>query len=204
MCGRGTERSRAGHDAVSDRFLREKIGHLKFGDLVFSQFEALVLWLVGGLPGVPGFALRTLACKVLFKQLRGFAWIQPGVTFVQTNRISVGAHFGVNTGTYINGLGGITMGDYVLIGSNVTISAGLHEIDGTLPPVFARPGNPKAIIIEDDVWIGAGAVIMPGITLRRGTVVGANSVVTKDTEEYSVVAGVPAKKLRSRVREANA
>jgi maltose O-acetyltransferase len=57
---------------------------------------------------------------------------------------------------------------------------------------------PKAIIIEDDVWIGAGAVIMPGVTLRRGTVVGANSVVTKDTEEYAVVVGAPARKIRSR------
>jgi len=66
-----------------------------------------------------------------------------------------------------------------------------------MPPVFARPGIPKAIVIEDDVWIGAGAVIMPGVTLRRGTVVGANAVVTKDTEEYWVVAGVPARKIRS-------
>jgi maltose O-acetyltransferase len=180
-------------------FLREKIGHLSFGELLYSQFEALVLWIVGGIPGVPGFAMRTLACKVLFRELRGFAWIQPGVTFVQTNRIRVGSHFGVNTGSYINGVGGITMGNYVLLGSNVTISSGLHEIDGQEPPIFARPTTPKAIAIEDDVWIGAGAVIMPGVTLRRGTVVGANSVVTKDTEAYAVVAGVPARKLRSRI-----
>jgi len=179
-------------------FLRAKIGHLSFGELVFSQFEAVVLWLVGGVPGVLGFVLRTLACKMLFKSLGGFAWIQPGVTFVQTNRIRVGSHFGVNTGSYINGVGGVTMGNYVLIGSNVTISSGLHEIDGREPPVFARPGVLKAIVIEDDVWIGAGAVIMPGVTLRRGTVVGANSVVTQDTEEYAVVAGAPARKLRSR------
>ena len=90
------------------------------------------------------------------------------------------------------------MGDYVLIGSNVTISSGLHDIEGRLPPVFARAGVPKAIVIEDDVWIGAGAVIMPGVTLRRGTVVGANAVVTRDTDEYAVVVGVPAKKIRTR------
>lgn len=179
-------------------FLRGKIGHLSVGELLFSQYEALVLWLVGGIPGFPGFAIRTLACKVLFKRLGGFAWIQPGVTFVQTNRISVGRHFGVNTGSYINGIGGVTMGDYVLIGSNVTISSGRHEIEGRHPPVFARPGIPKAITIEDDVWIGAGAVIMPGVTLRRGSVVGANAVVTRDTEEYAVVVGVPAKKIRTR------
>jgi len=184
---------------VSTRsFLREKIAHVSFGELVYSQVEALVGWLVGGIPGVPGFALRTLAYKLLFKRLGGFAWIQPGVTFVQTDRISVGAHFGANTGSYLNGLGGLTIGDYVLIGSNVTISSGRHPIEGRLPPVFARPAEPVPIVIEDDVWIGAGAVIMPGITLRRGTVVGANAVVTKDTEPYSVVAGAPARKIRSR------
>lgn len=179
-------------------FLRGKIGHLKAGELLFSQVEAVVTWIVGGIPGVPGFALRTLAYKALFKRLGGFAWIQPGVTFVQTNRLRIGAHFGVNTGSYLNAIGGLTIGDYVLIGSNVTISSGRHPIEGRLPPVFARPAIPDPIVIEDDVWIGAGAVIMPGITLRRGTVVGANAVVTKDTDEYAVVAGVPAKKIRTR------
>jgi len=72
----------------------------------------------------------------------GMAWIQPGVTFVETNRLVVGKNFGVNTGTYINAIGGITMGDYVLIGSNVTISSGRHTIEGRMPPVFARPAVP--------------------------------------------------------------
>lgn len=179
-------------------FLRGKIGHLSFRDLFRSQLEALVIGLVGGVPGVPGFAVRTIAYRMLFKRLSGFAWIQPSVTFVQTDRLTVGSHFGVNSGSYLNAVGGLAIGDYVLIGSNVTISSGQHPIDGPTPPVFARPVIPKPITIEDDVWIGAGAVIMPGITLRRGTVVGANSVVTKDTEEYAVVVGAPARKVRSR------
>ena len=51
----------------------------------------------------------------------------------------------------------------------------------------------KDIVIEEDCWIGAGAILLPGVTIRRGTVVGAGAVVTKDTLPYSVVAGVPAK-----------
>jgi acetyltransferase-like isoleucine patch superfamily enzyme len=187
---------------MSARFLQEKLGGRRPGDLVFSQVEALVVWLVGGLPGVPGFALRSAAYALLFKRLGGFAWIQPGVTFVESNRLAVGRHFGVNTGSYLNAIGGITIGDYVLIGSNVTISSGRHPIEGRLPPVFARPSVPDPIVIEDDVWIGAGAVIMPGVTLRRGTVVGANAVVTKDTDEYAVVVGIPARKIRDRDRPA--
>ena len=101
-------------------------------------------------------------------------------------------------GTYINAKGGIIMGDYVLIGSNVTISSGRHPIEGRSPSIFERPTEPCPIVIENDVWIGANAVIMPGITLKKGTVVGAGAIVTKDTEEYSVVAGVPAQIIRYR------
>lgn len=183
-------------------FLRKKLANASAGELLFSQFEAFAQWLVGGLPGFLGFALRFLTYKMFFQELRGFCWIQPGVTIVSSNRLRVGRHFGCNTGTYLNAIGGIHMGDYVLIGSNVTISSGMHPIDGTEPAVFQRPAVPKAITIEDDVWIGAGAVIMPGITLRRGTVIGANSVVTKDTDEYGVYVGAPARKIKSRIADA--
>lgn len=180
-------------------FIRSKIAGLSFRELLFSQIEAVSLWLVGGLPGLPGFAVRWLTMKVLLKRLGGFCWVQPGVTFIQCNRLEIGRHFGCNTGTYINAIGGITMGDYVLLGSNVTISSGVHPIDGQFPPVFARPVVPRPIHIENDVWIAAGAVILPGVTLRNGTVIGANSVVTKDTEEYCVYVGAPARKVRSRL-----
>ena len=180
-------------------FLRAKISHLNIGELLFSQVESIVLWLVGGLPGVPGFALRWAALKVLLKRLDGFCWVQPGVTIIQADRLEIGRHFGCNSGTYINAIGGISMGDYVLIGSNVTVSSGVHPIDGAYPPVFARPTIPKPIRIEDDVWIAAGAVVLPGVILRKGTVIGANSVVTEDTEEYSVYVGAPARKVRSRL-----
>lgn len=185
----------------SRAFLRDKLRTVSFGSVLRLQVEAFVVALAGWVPGVPGFLVRTLCYKVLFRRLAGMAWIQPGVTFVETQNLSVGKHFGCNTGSYINALGGLTIGNYVLIGSNVTISAGQHPIDGATPPVFARPAIPKPIVIEDDVWIGAGAVIMPGVTLRKGTVVGANAVVTRDTQEYSVMAGVPARKLRSRLAE---
>jgi maltose O-acetyltransferase len=180
-------------------FLREKLAGVGLGELLFSQLEALAFWLVGGLPGIPGFAARSLVYKLLFKRLSGFCWVQPGVMIVQANRLCVGRNFGCNTGSYINAAGGITIGDYVLIGSNVTISTGVHVTDGALPPIFARPALRKPIAIEDDVWIAAGVVILPGVTLAKGTVVGANAVVTQDTDEYGIYAGAPARKLRSRL-----
>ena len=54
-------------------------------------------------------------------------------------------------------------------------------------------------MIEDDVWIGAGARILDGVVVRKGTVVGAGAVVTKSTEAYSIVVGIPANKVSSRL-----
>jgi acetyltransferase-like isoleucine patch superfamily enzyme len=182
----------------SGGFLSGKLAGIGLPELLFSQVEASAFWLVGGLPGIIGFVARAAAFKLFFKRLGGFCWVQHGVTIVSSNRLRIGKHFGCNSGTYINAVGEITIGDYVLIGSNVTISSGMHPIEGEEPPIFARPAVPKPIRIEDDVWIGAGAVIMPGIVLARGSVVGANAVVTRDTEAYSVNVGIPARKIRSR------
>jgi len=179
-------------------FLRKKFRHYSFGKLVRGEIEGTLLWLFNSFPGLIGFALRNVVFKILFKKLDGFAWVQPRVTFVNCENLKVGKMFGCNSGTYINAIGGVRMGDYVLIGSNVTISSGRHPIDGRMPEIFRRSTIPEAIVIEDDVWIAAGAVILPGVTLRRGTVVGANAVVTKSTSEYSVVIGAPATHRRFR------
>jgi phosphonate metabolism protein (transferase hexapeptide repeat family) len=69
-----------------------------------------------------------------------------------------------------------------------------HGVDQT----FRSKRQSKRVIIENDVWIGHGAVIMPGITIGNGAVIGANAVVTRDVEPYAVHAGVPAKFLKWR------
>lgn len=182
-------------------FIYKKIRSLGVGTIVRSELEAWMLGLFDLIPGFVGIFLRYPVYKLLFRRLGGLPIIQRRVTIVHTHRLTVGKHFGVNSGTYINALGDITIGDYVLIGSNVTISSGRHEIDGAEPPVFARPSTPLPIHIEDDVWIGAGAVIMPGITLAKGSVIGAGAIVTKSTVSYGVFAGIPAKLIRMRVQE---
>lgn len=95
----------------------------------------------------------------------------------------------------MNGVGYIDIGDYVLIGNNVTISSGVHPTEGRLVEIYRRSIIPKKIIIERDVWIGAGAVILPGVTLKKGSVIGANSLVNRDTRPYSINVGVPIKEI---------
>lgn len=180
------------------KFLVKKFSDTNLRSLLFIEFEGWIYWLVGSFPGGIGIFLRNLSYTFLFKKKKGIVWVQPRVTIIQSNNLSVGKNCGINTGTYINAKGGISFGDNVLIGANVTISSGKHPIESKMPPIFERPTQPMPIAVEDDVWIGANAVIMPGITLKKGTVVGAGAIVTKDTEEYSVVAGVPAKLIKYR------
>lgn len=179
-------------------FLKSKLSDMNLKQLLFLEWEGFWYWIFNTIPGTIGFLLRNVTTQFLFKKKCGMAWIQPRVTLVETNKIIVGKNWGVNSGTYINGKGGITIGNNVLIGSNVTISSGKHPIDGIGQPIFQRPTLPMKIVIEDDVWIGGGAVIMPGVVVKKGTVIGANAVVTKDTEEYSVVVGAPARCIRYR------
>ncbi len=179
-------------------FLMAKFKKWSFYELLFAQVEAILQWLVMYLPAFPGMIVRYLFYKLLFKEVRGFFFAQPNVQFVHMNRIRLGKNVGINSGCYLNGIGEIEIDDFVLIGANVTISSGMHPIDGQFPTIFERPSIPKKIKIDAGVWIGAGAVIMPGVHLARGTVVGANSVVTKNTTEFSVVVGAPARKIKDR------
>lgn len=181
------------------KFLKDKIQGYSFLSLIRLELESLFFGIFGLIPTTLGILFRGIIAKIFFKECEGFSWIQSKVIIVHSDRLSVGTKLGINSGTYINAIGGIEMGNDVLIGSNVTISSGMHPIEGDTPSIFERQTIPKKIIIEDDVWIGAGAVIMPGIRLAKGTVVGANSTVTKDTEEYSVVVGSPAKLLKKRM-----
>ena len=64
--------------------------------------------------------------------------------------------------------------------------------------MFSRPVIPLPISIGNDVWFGAGSSVMPGVSIASGTVVGANAVVTKNTELFAVVAGVPARTIKFR------
>lgn len=100
----------------------------------------------------------------------------------------LGASFGervfINQGCFFLDLGGITIGDRVLIGPRVTLSTAGHPVE--VAERFDHLTH-APIVIEDDVWIGAAATVTPGVTIGRGSVVGAGAVVAKDVPPMSVV-----------------
>jgi acetyltransferase-like isoleucine patch superfamily enzyme len=178
--------------------IRNKLPNASIRSGIRLEVEQWIIFMIGNLPGSSGMLLRTFFYRLMFQQLKGVALIQPGVTFANTAKLSIGNRFGCNTGTYINALGGIKIGNNVLLGNNVTISAGRHEIDNLSNSIFENPAVPLGIEIEDDVWIGSGAIVMPGVKIMQGSVIGANSVVTKDTAPYSINFGAPSRFSRFR------
>ena len=182
------------------RLLIIKARKYSFYELLRLEWEAFLGWGSRWLGGFPGFVLRFLVNKLLFKRIGFMCYIQPNVFFVHSERIVCGYNFCVNSNSYINGVGGIEIGNNVLLGSGVVMSSGEHQYSDSLEPFVLQKIIPKKITIGDGVWIGANAVIMPGVIVAEGTVVGAGAVVTKSTEPFSVVVGVPARKIKMRVK----
>ncbi|WP_411741449.1 acyltransferase [Rhodococcus sp. IEGM 1374] len=115
-------------------------------------------------------------------------------TMVQGASIKIGAHVGISGGS-ICSANSIVIGDRCLIGANVTIvDTDFHPVHllrrRYLPLPEASPKN--AILIGDDVFIGAGSFVLKGVTVGSGAVIGAGSVVTKNVEALAIVAGNPA------------
>jgi acetyltransferase-like isoleucine patch superfamily enzyme len=90
-------------------------------------------------------------------------------------------------------MGGITIGDNVLIGPKVNLVSENHPID----PTQRKSLIGKPIVIKDNAWIGASATILPGITVGENSIVAAGSIVTKDVPDNTIVAGNPAKQIKT-------
>lgn len=91
------------------------------------------------------------------------------------------------------------IGNYVMLAGRVSIVGGDHKIDVPgVPMIQAGRDVNIEVVIEDDVWVGNGVIIMHGVTIGEGAIVAAGAVVTKDVAPYAIVGGVPAKKIRDR------
>lgn len=128
------------------------------------------------------------------------AWVQFGEQVFQPS-IVIGNNVSMNFDCHIGAINEIRIGNNVLMGSKVFITDHAHGnglADEISIPPNKRPLNSKGpVIIEDNVWIGEGVVVLPNVHIGYGSVIGANAVVTKDIPARSVAGGVPARVLRS-------
>lgn len=120
-----------------------------------------------------------------------------------TGNISLGNDVTIGVESiFLSSIAKIKIGNKVLFGPHVYIVTGNHQINQI--GVYITDATSKTevcdadVVIEDDCWIGAGTIILKGVTIGRGSVIGAGSVVTKSTEPYSVNAGNPARLIKMR------
>lgn len=122
----------------------------------------------------------------------------PYVHIEWISNLSCGDNVSLNRFTWINAYGNVQIGDNVLIGPFVVIHSANHKFPRN--DLIRKAGyDIKPVIVGENVWIGAHVTILPGVTIGDGAVVAAGAVVTKDIEPYTVVGGVPARKIKDRI-----
>ena len=140
--------------------------------------------------------LRGLYYSRILRSMGTGSQICGGVLIAGADNVSLGDRVSVNDGVIIQSCEGAG----ISVGNDVTLSYGVKLITGGL--VIGNDGavrgyhEAKPITLGDSAWIGAGAIILPGITVGRGAIVAAGSVVTRDVEPFTVVGGSPAKLIR--------
>jgi len=107
--------------------------------------------------------------------------------------VKIGSNVIVGANSLLQGPGGIDIGDNVLMGDQIILNAGKHIYSSTNIPIIEQGITMEGIVINDDVWIGAGAIVTDGVTISKGAVIEAGSVVNMNIPEYAIAAGTPAK-----------
>lgn len=136
--------------------------------------------------------VRNYASRIFGKKFDDSNILMPPIYVDYGKPVTIGKRCFINQGCTFFGRGGITIGNDVFIGPKVNLITLNHDPNpDNRSATYGRP-----IIIEDKVWIGINSTILPGVTIGYGAIVGAGSIVTKNVEPLTVVAGNPARVIK--------
>lgn len=157
---------------------------------IFLELINLKLKLTGY---IPSHFIRRFVYRFWGVKIGKGSTIHMGAIFYDPRNIIIGKDTIIGEGAVLDGRDKLIFGNHVDVASEVMFYNGKHDInDENFKPEFAP------IVIEDYVFIGPRAIILPGITIKKGAVVGAGAVVTKDVQGFKIVGGVPAKEIGER------
>ncbi|MCL2047823.1 MAG: acetyltransferase [Defluviitaleaceae bacterium] len=143
--------------------------------------------------------IRRFLCRYILDYCGKGANIERNVFLSSGKNIRLGNRSGLGINARVSGP--LTIGDDVMMGPNVMIYTQNHGFDDLSVPMLLQTVQKKAVVIGNDVWIGAAAIILPGVTVGNGAIVGAGAIVTKDVPDYAIVGGNPARVIRYRNQE---
>lgn len=143
--------------------------------------------------------LRAHFWRIFFYHMGKDVKIAGNCKFVNPQKITVGNEVLINHNTELEATDGeIVIGNFVLFGMHTKVINSNHIFTDWKKPIALQGKSQAKIVIEDDVWVGINAIILPNVTIGRGAVIAAGAVVTKDVEPFAVVGGVPAKIIKYR------
>jgi maltose O-acetyltransferase len=157
---------------------------------VISEYIVFWLHVVGA---IPSHNVRKFFYRLAGIQIGKGSTVHTGARFYKPENISIGEDSIVGEGAVLDGRDLLTIGSHVAIASDVMIYNAEHAVNS---PTFHAVTD--KVLIHDYVFIGPRAIILPGVTLGKGSVVAAGAVVTKSVEEFAIVGGVPAKVIGKR------
>lgn len=183
-----------------DRSMRERMdaGEMYLADdpeLIEAYARAQELTSAYNATGVREGGRRTELLRELLAEIGEDTAIRPPLQVDYGTQVRIGARSFVNFGLVALDVAAITIGDDVQIGPNVQLLTPTHPVEPG--PRRDKLEAARPITIGDNVWIGGGAIILPGVTVGENSVIGAGSVVTRDVPANVVAVGNPARVIRS-------
>ncbi|MCT7943834.1 acyltransferase [Shewanella septentrionalis] len=166
--------------------------------LLLLAYALFVVWLPGSNVNGVSCRLRGLFFKHWSKSFGKGSVVLKGVEVSNPKNLSVGEQSGLGLNAYLSCVDEVTIGDRVLMGPDVMIFTADHNWCNVDKTYFNKGMTRAAVIIEDDVWIGARVIILKGVTIGKGATIAAGSVVTKNVQSMAIVGGVPAKFIKSK------
>ncbi|MFH1045752.1 MAG: acyltransferase [Candidatus Omnitrophota bacterium] len=150
------------------------------------------------LPFPLGEFLRFALLKLFLKKLGRGGWVRDGCMISHPENIAIGDRVFINENVCLSGAGGIEIGNNVAIGHRSSIISDDHGFENKTALIVEQQRKLAKVTIQDDVYFGCNVVVLKGVTIGKGAVIGAHSLVTKDIPEYAIACGIPAQVIRYR------
>lgn len=148
--------------------------------------------------GKPGMLIRYIYLKTLSPACGDNVSIHENVYLLEPDKFTCGDNVSIHPMCYMDATGEINIGSDVSVAHGVTIMSTTHLYEDINTNIKDQGIINKKTVVKDNVWIGAKATLVAGITVESGCVIGANSVVTHNCDQNSVMAGTPARKIKVR------